>query len=249
MRMEKFERILKEDRGDAAGGPTLLSPSKTNDDGEEQRQPMPEVPKLPKRDEGDMSVLIRKLKRQSKTPQEIFVEALNDFAEQEKEVWATQFPPGYRERIAPNFLGEVYASGKSAKQWAKDWVRDKGFGDCNEAREIIPACASVDSIFLVDQTAGAINMINVERLARKILGIKYGFADVNKESDWKKQANAKIWKSKIDRETWRRTDPNVDDKEHIFMNRKAEDEMRTEMDREASMLKAKAKLADRGDNT
>jgi len=243
-RMEHFERILKEDRGDAAGGPTLLSPAKSDEDTEAVKTQLPEVPRLPKED-GDMSILIRKLKRQAKTPQEVFVEALEDFAEQDKEMWATQFPPGYRERVAPSFLGEIYASGKTAKQWAKDWVRDKGLGDCNDAREIIPSCASIDSIFLVDQTSGAINQINVERLARKVLGIKYGFADVSKESDWKKPANAKTWKSRIDKETWKRMDPNVEDKDHIFMTRKAEDEMRTEMDRDAAMLKAKAKLADR----
>ena len=244
-RMEHFEKILKEDRGDAAGGPTLLSPTKGEEEADDTKMYLPETPRLPRDTQGDMSILIKKLKRQAKSPQEVFVEALEDFAEQDKETWATQFPPGYRERVAPNFLGEIYASGKTAKQWAKDWVRDKTLGDCNEAREIIPACASIDSIFLVDQTAGAINMINVERLARKVLGIKYGFAEVSKEADWRKPSNAKTWKSRVDRETWKRTDPNVDDKEHIFMNRKAEDEMRTEMDREASMLKAKAKLAER----
>ena len=34
----------------------------------------------------------------------------------------------------------------------------------------------------------------------------------------------------------------LDDKDHIFVNRKAEDELRTEMDREAQMLKARSKL-------
>jgi len=244
-RMEHFERLLKEDRGDAAGGPTLLSPSKVDDEGEEMRDKA-EIPPLPKCEGGEMSILIKKLRRQAKSPQEVYVEALEDFAEQDKEVWATQFPPGFRERIAPNFLGELYASGKTAKQWAKDWIREKGLGECSEAREIIPACASVDSIFIVDQTAGAINMVNVERLARKVLGIKSAFADVTKEADWKKPANAKSWKSKVDRVTWKRTDPNVQDKEHIFMNRKAEDEMRTEMDRDASLLKVRAKLEERG---
>jgi hypothetical protein len=243
VRMEQFERILKEDRGDAAGGPTLLSPSKEGEV-EEGKVKLTETPRLPK-DFADMSILIKKLKRNAKAPQEVFVEALEEFADQDYEMWATQFPHGYRQRIAPNFLGEVYASGKTAKEWAKSWIRDKGLGECSEAREIIPACASIDSIFLVDQTQGAINMVNVERLARKVLGIKVGYAEVNKEADWKKPANVKTWKTKVDREMWRRTDPTVDDKDHIFMNRRAEDEMRTELDREASMLKAKAKMAER----
>ncbi len=51
---------------------------------------------------------------------------------------------------------------------------------------------------------------------------------------------------KVDRVTLKRTDPFVQDKEHIFMNRKVEDEMRTEMDRDASLLKVRAKLEERG---
>ena len=37
----------------------------------------------------------------------------------------------------------------------------------------------------------------------------------------------------------------IDDKEHIFATREAEDERRSEMEREASMLKARAKLVER----
>jgi hypothetical protein len=50
-------------------------------------------------------------------------------------------------------------------------------------------------------------------------------------------------------EMWRRTDPGLEDQEHIFVNRKAEDEMRGEMDREASMLKAKLKLSEGGSSS
>jgi hypothetical protein len=60
---------------------------------------------------------------------------------------------------------------------------------------------------------------------------------------------AKAWKSKVDMEMWRRTDPGLEDQEHIFVNRKVEDEMRGEMDREASMLKAKLKLSEGGSSS
>ena len=112
----------------------------------------------------------------------------------------------------------------------------------NEAREIIPACGSLDTIFLTDKTPNAINQITTERLARKIMGIKAGCQAVEKESDWKKPGNAKSWKTKVDRQMWERIDPMLNDKDHIFVNRKAEDELRTEMDREARMLKARSKL-------
>ena len=55
--------------------------------------------------------------------------------------------------------------------------------------------------------------------------------------------NAKGWKSKVDRIAWARTDPAYEDKEHMFVNRAAEDEQREEMERDAALIKAKLKLA------
>ena len=77
------------------------------------------------------------------------------------------------------------------------------------------------------------------------MGIKLAYKNVTKEADWKKGGGAKTWTSKVDKEIWRRTDPTIDDTDHYFVNRKAEDEVRAEMDRDAALLKAKAKLAER----
>ena len=85
-------------------------------------------------------------------------------------------------------------------------------------------------------------------MARKVLGIRTAYKAVSKESDWKAKG-AKGWKSKVDMEMWRRMDPELEDLDHVFVNRKAEDEMRGEMDREASMLKAKAKLSERNSSS
>ena len=100
----------------------------------------------------------------------------------------------------------------------------------------------MDAIFLVDQVPGAINQIGTEQLVRKIFGIRAAFRNVKSEADWKK--TGKNPKSKVDYEGWRRVDPAMMDSEHIFLNRAVEDEQRTEMEREASMMKAKAKLAE-----
>ena len=62
----------------------------------------------------EMSILMQKLRKQAQTPQEIYLDALEEFAEEDKEDWATHFPPGYRERIAPQLLGEIYSTGKTA---------------------------------------------------------------------------------------------------------------------------------------
>ena len=46
----------------------------------------------------------------------------------------------------------------------------------------------------------------------------------------------------MDKEIWKRIDPSIDDLEHVFINRKAENEMRLEMDRDVLLMKAKSKL-------
>jgi len=238
-RLDHFEKTLTEDRGDAAGGPSIPTPPKEGADGVPAPKPSPDG--VPADRQVEMAALVRKLQKQAKPPQETFVEALEDIQDEDKEFWAANFPPGYRERIAPQFLGEIYSKQKTAKQWAKDWVKDRQLGEHPEAREIIPACAAVDAIFLTDRMPGAINQVTTENLARKIMGIHTAFKDVWKESDWKKQS-AKNWKTKIDREIWKRWDPHIEDSEHVFLNRKAENEVRTEMDRDAAMLKARNKL-------
>jgi hypothetical protein len=76
-----------------------------------------------------------------------------------------------------------------------------------------------------------------------VLGIKSAFASVSKDVDWRKPRNAKGWKTVVDKEAWRRIDPHFQEKEYIAENRDAEDESRTELDREASMLNAEAEMA------
>ena len=256
-RLNQFEKVLKEDRADSAGGPRQSS-QKLQDlkmvngfrsDGISKAAEgtsclaLENIPQL----SGEMNVIIKKLTRDLRTPQEIFVQALKEYREEDKELWATHFPPGFRERVAPQVLGEIYATG-TAKEWAKNWIKSRDLGDCDEARQVIPTCAALDSILLVDQVRDSINQVNTEKMARKVLGIRSAYKAVVKESDWKK-GTAKVWKSKVDMEMWKRTDPGLEDHEHIFVNRRAEDEMRGEMDREASMLKAKLKLSERNSSS
>ena len=59
------------------------------------------------------------------------------------------------------------------------------------------------------------------------MGIKMAFKKITKEGDWKCSDS----KSKIDHEMWRRYDPKILDEDHIFIHRKAEEEVRTEMER------------------
>jgi hypothetical protein len=256
-RLDQFEMALKGSRADSAGGPRLSDqniqggntaggPSLETIHGS-VGGPSPASGEESPQSSAVRRVIIKKLTREPRTPQEIFVAALKEFREVDKEVWATHFPPGFRERVSPQVLGEIYANG-TAKEWAKEWIKSKELSECDEARQVIPTCSALDSILLIDQVRDAINQVNTEKMARKVLGIRSAYKAVVRESDWKK-GGAKVWKSKVDMEMWRKTDPGLEDQEHIFVNRKAEDEMRGEMDREASMLKAKLKLSERGSSS
>jgi hypothetical protein len=256
-RLDQFEMVLKGSRADSAGGPRLVDqniqggntaggPSLETIHGS-VGGPSPASGEESHQSSAVRRVIIKKLTREPRTPKEIFVAALKEFREVDKEVWATHFPPGFRERVSPQVLGEIYANG-TAKEWAKEWIKSKELSECDEARQVIPTCAALDSILLVDQVRDAINQVNTEKMARKVLGIRSAYKDVFTKSDWK-GGRAAVWKSMVDMEAWKRTDPGLGDQEHIFMNRKAEDEMRGEMDREASMLKALSKLSEQGSSS
>ena len=92
--------------------------------------------------------MIWKLRQQTRTPLELYIGVLEGFKEEDKEMWALRFPPGFRQRIAPRFLAEIYATGMVAKDWARAWLKEKGIDDCREARVIIPSCASLDAVLL-----------------------------------------------------------------------------------------------------
>ena len=195
----------------------------------------------------DVSGIIEKLKRTAARPHETYLEHLSGYQEVNAEEWSTHFPVGYRERVAPSWLGEVYATGSTGKRFAKDFVRERALGDCNEGRELIPIMAAIDSLLLHDKQPGAINSISLEKLAKKGYGIFVAFQNVEKKSDWKKESNApKGRTSKVNEELWRRIDPGrAGNDEMAFTSKKLEDEIRGEVDRDANLLKAFAKPQER----
>ena len=238
-KVSQFEKILQEDRASATGGPKKAKDPEPEDSGADGSK-MAVTEK-----DAEMAILVKRLQKDAQTPQEIFVEALKQWKEEDKELWATNFPPGYRERTAAHTLGEIYSTGKTGKEWGKEWLKSKGVGDSQEAREILPPLCALDAIFITDRVKDAINQVGVEKLVKKVNGIRAGYAQVQKESDWKKPGGSKSWKSKVDYQDWMRIDPAYEEKDHLFMNRSAEDERRAEMERDAQMLKAKFKLAER----
>ena len=188
--------------------------------------------------------VLSKLRRQSERPQETYLRLLETYREVDKDYWAAHFPVGYRERVAPAWLGQVYSTGKTGKQFAKDFVRDRQLGKCNEARELISVLAAIDALLLEDSQPDVINSVALERLAKKGYGIHQAYKDCEREEDWRK--TDKKGHSKVNDELWRRLDPARAGKEdYAFVNRGLEEEIRAEVDRDASVLKAFSKLEER----
>ena len=186
---------------------------------------------------------VERLRRNAMPPQQVYIEALTHYRAEDREEWCEHFPPGYRERIAPTWLGEIYGTGRTGRDWAKNWLRERDLGDCAEARELLPTMCAIDNIFLHDKLKGAINSISTEKVARKAYGIVSAFENVRRRADWQKPGGAKSWTSRVDYETWARIDPGkLSDRPYV--NRRVEDEIRGEMDRDAQLLKAKTKLAE-----
>jgi len=240
-RLELLERSLMEV---SAGGPASREASQQQPEvsGGAPASPQPAVTReIP----SEVRTWIRDLEKKAQSPQLLFKEALENYRREDVATWNVHFPPGFRARTAPHFISTIYATGKTAKEWAKSFIKERHLGACSEAREIIFSCASIDAIFLEDKDPEAINQISTEKLARKVLGIAEAFKDVKRDCDWKRPANSKTWKSKVDYLIWSRTDPAIKhlDHEHLFINQDAENERRAEMLREASLLKTRSRIA------
>ena len=243
-RIDGFGAVLKSDRvgpDGAAGGETEAPrvggdpPSRVTQVGAEKEK------------HSDVQAVIEKLTRTAERPHETYLQHFTEHEEVNAEEWATYLPIGYRERVAPSWLGEVYAAGTTGKQFAKDYIRDRGVGDCNEARELIPVMAAVDSLLLYDRQPRVINSISLEKLAKKGYSIYVAYTAVERREDWKKtDKSPKNWSSKVSEDIWKRIDPSRGGADELsFTNRKLEDEIRGEVDRDANLLKAFSKLQER----
>ena len=139
-------------------------------------------------------------------------------------------------------MDDVYSSGANAEKWARSFIQQRGANKSHALRELVPTVMAIDSMILIDREAGAINRVALERLCRKALGIVEAWRKVECEADWNRPASApKSWRSKVNYEEARRVDPSLAE-ESLFRLRRLEDEVRHETERDANLLKAKAKL-------
>ncbi|CAK0885631.1 unnamed protein product [Prorocentrum cordatum] len=189
-----------------------------------------------------VSLAIKRMRFKAQMPQQVFLEQLEDFKECPASEWATKMPEGYRERIAPDVLSEVYSTGKTAEAWARDFIRDRGLTDCNTAREMIATFAAVDTMLMTDRQKGLLNQVSFERLVRKGYALVRAYRNVHCRDDWSRPKDSKSWKSKVDWEAARRLDPQLADESTIRVM-SAEEEVKKAMGRDAQLIKARTDLA------
>ena len=109
--------------------------------------------------------------------------------------------------------------------------------------------AAADSMIRKDKAKGVINSVALERLAKKGLGIWKAHRHCQARGDWEKPGGAKSWKTKVNHELWQRIDPALTGLDEMeFVHRKAEEEIRSQIDRETQILKARSKLAEQKGN-
>ena len=251
-RIADFEKVLKGDRGrpsssgERAPSPEDPSPAPPVPSPEDLKAQVPGAAK-PTAMDSQVRDVIEKMKRTAERPHDKYLACLTHYQPEDASDWALHFPTGYRERCAPTFLGEVYSSGQTGKAFGKEYIRTRCLGDHGDARELIALLAAVDAMILQDQTPGIINSVALEKLCKRAYAIVAACQGVEKRDDWKKPANAgKGWRSKINEELWKRIDPSRAGADELaFTNRKVEEEIRVEVDRDAAMLKAFSKLEQR----
>ena len=202
--------------------------------------PLPPPPLRPPPAEEPVKEVIAMLKRKTELPSQTFLRLVENYREVQH--WEDHFPAGFRTRVGCHFLGEVLGTGKRCEAWAREFLGSKRAYESKATKELVPTMMALDSMIFVDANPDLVNTVAFERLSRKALAIVETWKNVEKKEDWSKPASApKTWKSKVDYSVGKKIDPMLKDRPIIEI-RELEEEIRKETEREASLLKAKAKL-------
>ena len=136
------------------------------------------------------------------------------------------------------------------EEWAREYLGRKGAIKSKAARELITVGIAIDAMLFKDRVHGLLNKISFEKLCKRAMGIAEAWREVEVEADWSKAATAgKGWLSKVKYEQVKRIDPHFEDGSDLFHLRELEEEVRKEMERDASLLKAQNKLSSQQKST
>ena len=193
-----------------------------------------------------MEGVLRRMKNKAMLPQQVFLSQVERFRAVDPNHWAQHFPENYRERIAPEFLAEVYASGMTGEQYGRSFLRNRELLECQPAREIIAGLAALDTMLLADRDEDMLNKVATEKLARKVLGLMRAYEKVNCVADWPRPRgrDGEKWRSKVDWEAARRIDPFIRSLDTAIRIPGLEEELRRSMDQEAAYLRVAQRLED-----
>ena len=124
-----------------------------------------------------MELAIRRMRHRAQLPQQLFLKQLEDYREISPTEWREHFPVGFREQLPASFLSEVYASGKTAEQWARDCLRDRSLTESHVARELAAARSAIDTMIMTDQGAGLLNKVSTAKRVATMRLLDEGFED------------------------------------------------------------------------
>jgi len=181
-------------------------------------------------------------------PQQLFLEQVEQWAEVDQEEWNRSFPEFYRERISAESLAEIYSSGMTAEQWARQFIREHKLDDCMAARDIVSLLKSIDTMIMVYKEKRILNKVGTQRSVRQAAGLIRAFENCWSVSDWSrpKGKEGNSWKSKVDWEAARRVDLRLYKPGQTISVPAAGGEIRRGMSMDAVILKASRKLLEAG---
>ena len=136
--------------------------------------------------------VIAELERLSQSPHQAFLAQLRKY----REVRPWPMPEGYQQRLAPNYLAQVYKSGQTGVEYARKWLRDHGLSGCAPAQEMLSIMEAVDDSIFSDGN-DVINSVAFEKLVRRAYGLERAFEHCWKLEDWRRPDGKKSWTSKV----------------------------------------------------
>ena len=93
-------------------------------------------------------------------------------------------PKGFRSRVCPSLLPELYKDGRRAEETAQRFLEDHALKECYTAKEMVSLAAQFDRMLLMDKQAGFINLPSTEYLARRYYGLMVAFEGCSTKNDW-----------------------------------------------------------------
>ena len=231
-RLASLENMMKEDNGRAVVAPPTLDAVAAQGSGIASTTAPGSLGSVAN-DE-----LIAELERAAQNPHGVFLRQLKKF----REVSPWPMPLGYRQRLAPSYLCQVYKSGQSGVEYARRWMQAHSLQNCSPAQEMISVLSAVDDALLSDG-ADVINSVTFEKLCRRAYGLERAYEECTLEEHWRRPENRKSWKSRV---KWDLCDQ-YDVRSVTSKGTRipvADQEAREVMEREASFAKYYSKMAE-----